>query len=89
MNDEVAFFEFGEVNVERGAGRQRVRRFEPARPLDFVTPEDFRVRDDDEAGSVRNEAASERAKVSTDGGRSRPTAEHRTAAPPTGLLPLA
>jgi hypothetical protein len=48
MNDKVAFLQFGEVNVERGTGGQRVRGFQPAWPLDFVAPENFRVGDDDE-----------------------------------------
>ena len=61
MHDQIAFFQIGEINVERGAGGQRVRRFQPARPLDFVTPKNFRVGDDDEFGLVANEAARERA----------------------------
>ena len=48
MNDKVAFFQFGKVNVEGGTGGQRVRGFQPAWPLDSVAPENFRVRDDNE-----------------------------------------
>ena len=48
MNDKVAFFQFSKVNVEGGAGGQRVRGFQPAWPLDSVAPENFRVGDDDE-----------------------------------------
>ena len=57
MHDQIAFLQIGEINVERGARGQRVRRFQPARPLDFVTPENFRVGDDDEFGLVANETA--------------------------------
>ena len=60
----VAFLQFGEVNVERGAGGQRVRGFQPARPLDFVAAKNFRVGDDDEFCLFANEAAGKRAEVS-------------------------
>ena len=30
MDDEVAFLQFGKVNVEGGSGGQRVRGFQPA-----------------------------------------------------------
>jgi hypothetical protein len=63
MHDQVAFLQIGEINVERRAGRQRVRRFEPARPLDFVASENFRVRDDNQLCFIADKAAGERADV--------------------------
>ena len=48
MNDKVAFFQFGEINVEGGTGGQRVRGFQPAWLLNFVAAKNFRVGDDDE-----------------------------------------
>ena len=63
MDDEVAFFQFGEINVERGTGRQRVRRFQPAWTLDFVAAKNFRVGDDDQFRLVTNEAARKGADV--------------------------
>ena len=61
MHDIIAFFQIGEINVERGTRRQRVRRFLAARPLNFVTPKNFRIGDNDEFRFVANKAASERA----------------------------
>ena len=61
MNNEVAFFQFGEINVEGGTGGQRVRGFQPAGPLDFVAAENFRVGDDDESGLFAKKSAGERA----------------------------
>src|ERR1017187_4228187 len=63
MHDQIAFFQIGEINVERRTGRQRVRRFLAARTLDFVTAKNLRIRDDDQLCFVTNEAASERTKV--------------------------
>src|ERR1017187_5043353 len=63
MHDQIAFFQIGEINVERGTRRQRVRRFLAARTLDFVTAKNLRIRDDDQLCFVTNEAASERTKV--------------------------
>ncbi len=63
MHDQIAVFQVGEINVERGPGRQRVRRFQPARPLDFVAAKNFRVGDHDEFRLVANKAAGERAEV--------------------------
>ena len=57
MDDEIAFLQFGEINIERGTGGQRVRRFQPARTLDFVAPKDFGVGDDDKFGFVAKETA--------------------------------
>ena len=57
VDNQVAFFQFGEINVERGASGERVRRFQPPWPLDFVTPENFRVSNDDEFRLVTNETA--------------------------------
>ena len=57
VDDEVAFFQFGEINVERGAGGERMRRFQPARTLDFVAAKNFRVGDNDEFGPVTKETA--------------------------------
>ncbi len=64
MHDEVAFLQFGEINVQRGTGGQRVRRFQPARPLDLVTAENLRVGDDDQLGLVAEETAGQRADLS-------------------------
>ena len=61
MDDQVAFFQFGEVNVEGGTGGQRVRGFQPAWPLDFVASEYFRVGDDNEFCLFAKEPAGERA----------------------------
>ena len=61
MHDKIAVFQIREINVERGAGGLRVRRFLAARTLDFVASEDFRIGDDDEFRLVTNETASERA----------------------------
>ena len=57
MNDEVAFFQFGKINVEGGTGGQRLRGFQPAWPLDFVAPEYFRVGDYDKFGFFAQEPA--------------------------------
>jgi hypothetical protein len=64
VNDEVAFLQFGEINVERGAGRERMRRFQPARALDFVASENFRVGDDNEFCLVAEKTAGESAEMS-------------------------
>ena len=64
MNDKVAFFQFGKVNVEGGPGGQCVRRFQPAWPLDSVTPENFRVGDDNELCFFAKKSPGERADVS-------------------------
>ena len=61
VDDEVAFLQFGEINVERGAGGERVRRFQPARALDFVAAKNFRVGDDDEFRLVAKKTAGKRA----------------------------
>ena len=61
MHDIIAFFQIGEINVQRGARGQRVRRFLAARSLDFVTAKNFRIGDDDKFCFVANESASERA----------------------------
>ena len=61
MNDKVAFFQFGEINVEGGAGGQRVRGFQPARPLNFIAPKNFRVGDDNEFCCFAQEPAGKRA----------------------------
>ena len=64
MDDEVAFLQFGEVNVECGAGGECVWRFQPARTLDFVASENFRVGDDNQPDLVAEKTAGERADVS-------------------------
>ncbi len=64
VDDEVAFFQFGKINVEGGTGGEGVRRFHPPRPLDFIAPEYFCVRNDDDFGLVAKKTAGERAKVS-------------------------
>src|SRR5207245_10759552 len=63
VDDVIAFLEFTEVDVERGTRRLRVRRLEPARALDFVAAEDFRVGDDHEPRGVAQEPARQRAAV--------------------------
>src|ERR1035437_2594676 len=63
MNNIIAFFQVGKINVERGTCGLRVRGFLAARPLDFVTAKNFRIRDDDEFGFVANEATGEGAEM--------------------------
>src|SRR5205807_10504523 len=43
MDDIVAFFQLGEIYVQRRTRRLRVWRFQAAWPLHLVTPKDFRV----------------------------------------------
>src|SRR5271154_4609211 len=61
MHDVITFFQISEINIERGTRGKRVRRFLAAWPLDFVTPKNFRVGDDDQFRLVTNKSASERA----------------------------
>src|SRR2546425_12340280 len=61
VNDIIAFFQFRKINIQRGSGGNRVRRLEPARALDFVASENFRIGDDDELRLVAHEATRERA----------------------------
>jgi hypothetical protein len=63
VDDIVAFFEFGEIDVERRTHCRGARRFQPARTLDFVSSEDFRVGDDGQFCFMENEATAERAEV--------------------------
>ena len=63
MNDKVAFFQFGEINVEGGTGGQSVRGFQPARPLNFVAPENFRIGDDNELCCFAKKSTGQRADV--------------------------
>ena len=63
MHDEIAFFQIGEINVQRGTRGLRVRRFQPARTLDFVAAKNFRVGDDDQFRLVTNKSARERAEM--------------------------
>ena len=63
VDDEVAFLQFGEINVERGAGRERMRRFQPAWALDFVASENFRVGDDNEFCLVAEKTAGKSAEM--------------------------
>ena len=61
MHDEIAFFQFGEINVQRGTRGLRVRRFEPARTLHFVAAKNFRIGDDDQLGFLVDEIRGQRA----------------------------
>ena len=63
MHDEIAFLQIGEINVERGTRGQGVRGFQPARTLDFITPKNFRIGDDDEFRLFADETARQRADV--------------------------
>src|ERR1017187_3487419 len=63
VDNKVAFFQFGEINVEGGTGGQRVRGFQPARPLNFVAAKYFRVGDDDEFCFFAKKSAGKRADV--------------------------
>ena len=63
MNDIIAFRQFRKIDVQRGAGGNRMRRLEPARALDFVPSENFRIGDDDEFRLVAHEAARDRTDV--------------------------
>ena len=49
MHHVIAFLQIGEINVESGARGLRMRRFEPARALNFVAAKNFRIGDDDES----------------------------------------
>ena len=62
MNDQIAFLQIREINVQRGTRRERVRRLEPARALDFVAPENLRVGDDDQFRLVAEKTTGERAR---------------------------
>ena len=64
MDDEVALLQFGEVDVECGAGGECVWRFQPTRTLDFVTAENFSVGNYDEFGVVTEKTAGKRADMS-------------------------
>ena len=68
MHDIIAFFQVREINVERGARGLRVRRFLPARTLDFVTAENFRIRHDHQFRFVINKAARERTDLNLESG---------------------
>src|ERR1039458_4888123 len=63
VNNKVAFFQFGEINVEGGTGGQRVRGFQPPWPLNFVAAKNFRVGDDDEFCCFAEKSAGKRAEV--------------------------
>ena len=47
MDDVIAFFQLGKVNVQNRTSRLRVGRLQSARALNFVAAKDLRVRDDD------------------------------------------
>src|ERR1039457_129530 len=64
VDNQVAFFQFGEINVEGGTGGQRVRGFQPAWPLNFVAAKNFRVGDDDKFCFFAKKSAGKRADVS-------------------------
>ena len=63
MHHQIALLQVREINVQRRARGLGMRRFQSARPLDLVTPEDFRVGDHDELRLVADESAGERAEV--------------------------
>ena len=56
VHDVIALLQVSEINLQQRTRRLRVRRLEPARTLHLVTPEDFRVRDDDELRRFAEEA---------------------------------
>ena len=60
VDDEVTFLQFGEINVEGGADGERLRRFQPARALDFIAAKNLRVGDHDKFGILANETAGKR-----------------------------
>ena len=55
MHHQIAFLQIREINVQRRTRRLGVRRFQPARPLDFVTPENFRIRHHHQLGRLAQE----------------------------------
>ena len=59
----IAFFEFGEIDVERRTHCRGLRHLQPAWTLDFVSTEDFRVGDDDQFCFTENKTTAERAEV--------------------------
>ena len=61
MHDEIAFLQIREINVQRRTRGLGVRRFEPARALDFVAAKNLRIGDDHEFGFVAKKTASESA----------------------------
>ena len=64
MDYVIALLKVSEVNVQGRARCLRVRRFEPARSLDLVAPEDLGIRDDYNPCRVRYETTRERSQVS-------------------------
>ena len=63
MHHEVAFFQLGKIDVESRTGGESMGRFEPARTLDFVSAENFGIRDHHQSRLVGNESAGEGADV--------------------------
>ena len=61
MDDVIALLQFGKIDVQQRPARSRVRRFQPARALHFVTPKNLRVRDHDQFGRFKKKTARERA----------------------------
>ena len=68
MDDVIAFLQFGEIDVEQGAAGGGVRGLEAAGALHLVAAENFRVRDDDEFGGLKEKAARESAQGHAQGG---------------------
>ena len=63
----IPFLQFAEINVHRGPRRNRVRRLHASGPLHLVTPEDLRIRHDDQLRRLAQEAAREGAEVDRGG----------------------
>src|ERR1035437_5947256 len=64
VDNQVAFFQFGKVNVEGGTGGQRVRGFQPPWPPNFLAAKKFPLGDDDEFCFFAKKSAGKRADVS-------------------------
>ena len=63
MHDQIAFLQIREINVERGTRGQGVRGFQPARTLDFVASENFRIGHDHQFGLLAEKPARQRTEV--------------------------
>ena len=63
MDHIIAFLQIGKIDVQQRARGLGVRRFQSTRPLNFVTPENLRVRHDHEFALIVNEPTSQSAQV--------------------------
>src|SRR5262249_31563837 len=59
MHHVVAFFQFGEINIESGTRGQGVRRLQPAWTLHFVSAEDFGIGNHNQFRIIEQKAPAE------------------------------